>query len=159
VKYKNSGIAINDSSYEPNREITRAEFIKMVVRALSCRYTFSGTDTEFSDIDKNDWYAEYIKYAVDHNWVSGYPDGTFRANNLISRAEAVKIIVQAIKLPVTSQSSNSFHDVSSDSQFYSYIETLKSNKVIVGKTPTYFHPDDNMTRAEVARIIYKVFLG
>ncbi len=38
--YKKFGIVINDDSFEPYRSITRAEFVKMLVRSLSCRYSF-----------------------------------------------------------------------------------------------------------------------
>lgn len=60
--YRRSAIALNDRSFEPTRSVTRAEFVKMLVRSLSCRYTFSGTDSGFSDVDTNMWYAEYITF-------------------------------------------------------------------------------------------------
>ena len=39
-KYKKYGIAINDKTFEPDRDVTRAEFVKMLVRSLSCRYQY-----------------------------------------------------------------------------------------------------------------------
>jgi hypothetical protein len=157
--YKKFGIAVNDESYEPGLNVTRAEFIKMIVRALSCRYKFDGTDTGFSDIPQDAWHAGYIKFAVDNNWVNGYGDGTFGPNNPITRAEAAKIITNAIELETVEYTQSSFLDVPSESSFAPYIETLKMTKVIGGKTKTTFEPNANITRAEVARIIYKTFLG
>ena len=46
----------------------------MLVRALSCRYTFSGTDSGFSDVAENQWYAEYITFATKNKWIDGYAD-------------------------------------------------------------------------------------
>ncbi len=40
TEYQKFGVALNDETFEPYREITRAEFVKMLVRSLSCRYTF-----------------------------------------------------------------------------------------------------------------------
>jgi hypothetical protein len=84
-EYKGWGVSINDESYESSRNITRAEYVKMLVRALSCRYEFEGKTTLFSDVSPDMWYAEYINYAVNHKWLSGYTDGTFRPNNPITR--------------------------------------------------------------------------
>jgi S-layer homology domain len=84
-EYKGWGVSINDESYESSRNITRAEYVKMLVRALSCRYEFEGKTTPFSDVSPDMWYAEYINYAVNHKWLSGYTDGTFRPNSSITR--------------------------------------------------------------------------
>lgn len=42
--YQDQGVAINDDSFETDRDITRAEFVKMIVRSLACRYTYLGKD-------------------------------------------------------------------------------------------------------------------
>ncbi len=57
------GVAVNDSLYEPDRAITRAEYVKMLVRALSCRYSYLGTDAGFPDVESEVWYAPYITFA------------------------------------------------------------------------------------------------
>ena len=69
-EYKKFGIAINDYQFEPNRNVTRAEYIKMLVRALSCRYQKEGTNTPFSDVESTKWYAEYINFATNHGWIN-----------------------------------------------------------------------------------------
>jgi S-layer homology domain len=158
AEYKKWGVGINDESYEPSRNVTRAEFVKMLVRSLSCRYVYEGDTTPFSDISPDMWYAEYINYAVNHNWLSGYADGTFRPDSPITRGEAAKILANAIELE-TDISISSFQDVPSTSVFVPYIEALKSSSVVSWKTPTTYEPNSYITRAEVARIIYKTFLG
>ena len=57
------GVAVNDSLYEPDRAMTRAEYVKMLVRALSCRYSYLGTDAGFPDVESELWYAPYITFA------------------------------------------------------------------------------------------------
>ena len=69
ASYKKSGIAINDLAYEPENSVTRAEYVKMIVRALSCRYSYQGTETPFADIDSSAWYTEYIAFAVKNKWI------------------------------------------------------------------------------------------
>jgi len=157
-EYKKSGIVINDQLFEPTRNVTRAEYTKMLVRALSCRYQKEGTNTPFSDVAETMWYAEYINFATNHGWINGYGDGTFRPDAPITRAEAAKILANAIQLEKSTQNS-SFADVPNSSVFTSYIEALKENKVISGRTPTTYAPNDYIPRTEVSRIIYRTFLG
>ena len=65
----------------------------MLVRSLSCRYTYLGKDTGFKDVAENMWYAEYIKFAVQNGWINGYSDGTFRPNNPITRMRQQKFFL------------------------------------------------------------------
>ena len=77
-----------DGSFRPNNNITRAEFATIAARFLSGDYT--GGD-RFTDITGH-WAAEYINRAAAAGWINGYPDGTFRPDAYITRAEAVTLI-------------------------------------------------------------------
>ena len=74
--------------FDPNASITRAEFAAMAVRFFGSGY--EGPDM-FSDIDGH-WAQEAINQAANEGIISGYPDGTFRPDNNITRAEAISII-------------------------------------------------------------------
>jgi hypothetical protein len=155
---KNTGIAVNDDAFEPSRNVTRAEFVKMLVRSLSCRYTNMWTDSGFRDVSAINWSAPYITFWVKNGWMNGYPDGSFRPDAPITRAEAAKILANAIKLDTWSQTS-SFRDVLGTSSFIPYIEALKTAKVVWGTSATTFEPNRTIPRTEVSRIIYRTFLG
>jgi hypothetical protein len=160
TEYKRFGIALNDTLFEPERNVTRAEYVKMIVRALSCRYSFVGTDSGFKDVDQNKWYAEYITFWVRNGWMNGYGDGTFRPDAPITRAEAAKILASAIKLNTSNTSdTSSFKDIPTNSTFIPYIEALRDTKIIGWTSATTFNPNANIKRTEVSRIIYKTFLG
>lgn len=123
-------MAINDALFEPNRNISRAEYVKMLVRSLSCRYTYLGTNTGFPDVSPKMWYAEYIKFAVENKWINGYKDGNFRPNAPITRDEAAKILSNAIKLQTNRQSTTDFSDITKNSEFIPFIETLKEKGIM-----------------------------
>jgi hypothetical protein len=159
TEYQKFGIALNDESFEPFRAITRAEFVKMLVRSLSCRYSFVWTESNFDDVDKDMWYAEYITFAVKNGWINGYNDWTFRPNKLITRAEAAKILARAIKLRIPPRTTSSFIDVPQENVFIPYIESLKDKRIIEWKTESTFEPESLIVRSEASRIIYKTFLG
>jgi len=75
----------SDNRFEPNAPITRAEFATILSRFYEAEYV--GLD-RFSDIAGH-WAAGYINKAAANRLLEGYPDGTFRPNNYITRAEAV----------------------------------------------------------------------
>ncbi len=77
----------------PNREITRAQFVTAVIRAIG-RETKSG-ETDFSDVSKESVYAPYIAAASDAGIISGYEDGTFRPERALSREEAAVVLSRA----------------------------------------------------------------
>ena len=86
----NGGYLTGDENgnFDPSRPITRAEFVTLITR-------FAPMEVEpydiFSDI-KGHWAEQYISQAVALAWISGYEDGTFRPDELITRAEAMTII-------------------------------------------------------------------
>ena len=99
VQYLTSyGITVGhgDGTYQGERPITRAEFTAMAVRFFDA-YGDGDAEimeqyAEFSDVSDGHWAAGYIRDAAIHGWVEGYGDGTFRADDEISRAEVVTIV-------------------------------------------------------------------
>ena len=80
---------VGGNRFEPDRPITRAEF---TVTAMRFAMLPTGGGNMFSDMNESDWYYAQIIGAVQYGWISGYPDGTFKPNAPITRAEATKII-------------------------------------------------------------------
>ncbi len=72
----------------PGRSISRAEFVTIAARFSK----LLSSETTFPDLDTAEWAISSITSAVAHGWIKGYPDGTFRPNSPISRAEAVVIL-------------------------------------------------------------------
>lgn len=78
-----------DGTFRPNRPIARSEFV-----AIATRFTqMTLTDRQqFSDVPQDYWAAVQINSAKVQGWINGYPDGTFRPDQNITRAEAAKIV-------------------------------------------------------------------
>ena len=89
----------NDGTFAPNAPITRAEFA-----AIAARFDDKNTDTssKFTDIASH-WAKNEIGIAANKGWINGYPDGTFRPNQCITRAEAMTLVNRVLnRLPENS---------------------------------------------------------
>ena len=78
-----------DGTFRPDAPITRAEFVTILSRFP---HTDIGTNREFSDVPQSHWAHGAVQTALAQNWVGGYSDGTFRPDDLITRAEAVTML-------------------------------------------------------------------
>lgn len=82
-----------DGTFKPNKPITRAEFA-----AIAARFdeTQSGKSATFSDVIGH-WAAKEIGIAYYNDWIKGYPDGTFKPDQNITRAEAMTVINRVLE--------------------------------------------------------------
>lgn len=80
---------IGNNQFAPDQLITRAQFT-----VIAMRFTNGATDGEniFSDVDANDWFYDQVVGSIQYGWIAGYPDGTFRPNNTITRAQVTAIM-------------------------------------------------------------------
>ncbi|MCL1864085.1 MAG: InlB B-repeat-containing protein [Defluviitaleaceae bacterium] len=80
-----------DGTFMPNQYMTRAE----LTTAMSMFFSIYGGTNSFTDIAEH-WAYVFINSAYNKGWITGYGDNTFRPNNPITRAEAVRIINLAL---------------------------------------------------------------
>lgn len=84
-----------DGTFRPNQTINRAELMKiLVVGALKINPDPPSYNC-FPDV-KDEWFAPYVCFAHLSGWVQGYPDGTFRPNNTLTQAEALKMVMVSV---------------------------------------------------------------
>lgn len=81
-------------NFRPNDQITRAEFADL---ACGFENLTSGAPNTFTDVPSDHPYYDQINYAVERGWLAGYPDGTFRPNNPIQRAEVLTIVNRVLE--------------------------------------------------------------
>ncbi|WP_438348508.1 MucBP domain-containing protein [Paenibacillus sp. FA6] len=96
---ENAGIitGYQDGTFKPGQQITRAEFAAIASRFDNLN---EQENTLFSDI-KDHWAAKYIVSAANKGWIKGYPDGQFKPNQYITRAEAMAFINSVLNRKVT----------------------------------------------------------
>ncbi len=149
----------------PDVAITRFEFLKMILMS-TCTHFIATTELEhpFIDIQNSHGHEEdddsalrrHVIYTAKHyDIVKGYFDGSFRPNDSVNRAEAVKMLLLGAQiLPVVSTGAHlSFTDVQPSDWFFPYVQTSAEREIIKGYKDGTFRPNLPITRAEAAKII------
>ncbi|WP_139491122.1 S-layer homology domain-containing protein [Brevibacillus dissolubilis] len=87
-----------NGEYGVDRQITRAEFATLVVRArgLESGAKLAQFNKYFKDVNSSDWFAGYVNVANGQEIIKGYEDKTFKAGNNVTYAEAVAMLVRAL---------------------------------------------------------------
>lgn len=120
----NSGIldGYSDGTFKPDATMTRAEFVKALVLMSGLSGT---TNASFRDVASNHWALSYIQTGIITGLLNGYPDGTFKPDNPISRGEVVSLINRLYNTDISSDaiasSGSPFSDVKSTHWAYSDI--------------------------------------
>ena len=144
-------IGYPDGNFAPNKGMTRAEAATMFTRLLNERpVKWRHYDAGLSDIRPGDWYANTVGYAVQRGIVSGYPDGSFKPNKPITRAEFAAI---ASRFDALAQGNAiSFSDLAPSHWGYNAIRSAATKGWISGYPDNTFRPEQAITRAEVTAI-------
>lgn len=139
----------SNNKIKPKENITRAEFIAIIVRMLNIDVD-EIKHIHFNDVSLDDWFYPYINAAYRENIVKG-KGNIFNPNNYITKEEMAVIISRALKLK-KSNINTSIKDISLASHWAKVdISTVFDNKIIVGYN-NKFNPKDRTTR-EMAVVV------
>ena len=136
-----------DHSFRPEGSITRGEMTAIFRRLLDQGTFMGGSATPFNDVRAGDWCASDVSRLSSLGVISGYPDGSFRPNASVTRAEFAAV---ASKFAYA-KSGQGFSDVNGH-WAQSAIEKLRNAGWITGYGDGSFRPDSVITRAEVVSI-------
>ena len=91
----NAGVIVDSANgyFRPNEAITRAELAAMIAQFAKVDLTKS---VSFNDVLANHWASKEIAIAAKMGWINGYPDGSFRPDATITRAEMITMINRAL---------------------------------------------------------------
>lgn len=143
-----------DHTFRPDNNISRAEFVTMLLRALHIQ---PGDNSNLSFADLSiipEWSRPYVSEAVQAGIITGYEDQTFRPARPITRAELAVMIVKALGLKVDPNAQSAFADASDIPDWaVPYVATAADAGLIQGRDGHMFAPNDNATRAEAVKLI------
>lgn len=105
-----------------------------------------------SDITNNQ-HKEAIVNLLERGIVNGFPDGTFKPGQQVTRGQAAKVIAQILKLDTNNVQNPGFTDLSKENQYYGAISALVHKGIISGFEDNTFKPGSPLTRAQMAKIL------
>ncbi|WP_153732100.1 S-layer homology domain-containing protein [Sporosarcina obsidiansis] len=108
-----------------------------------------------SDIDEH-WAKEEIMYLMERNIIGGYPDGTFKPNQPITRAQASSMLIKALKIPLVKNPTVQFKDVPKTSPYYPILATVNEKGILRGDNG-FMRPGEETSRAQMAAILRRAF--
>lgn len=155
---------IGGGRFSPDRDITRAEFAAILVRALGLKPEIGGN--AFADVQASAWYGAAVQTAYASGLISGFEDGTFRPQDKITREQAMVIVAKAMgitgltgKLPAAPSDRllSAFADRASASSWAKAgIAGSLQAGIVSGRGERELAPQANVTRAETAVLMQKL---
>ncbi len=87
---------MGDGTFEPKGTLTRAQFAKIAVYIMGKEDEAVVKTEAFSDVKARDWYSGFVNVVAKENIITGYPDGSFGANEAITYAQTVAILIRLL---------------------------------------------------------------
>ncbi len=145
--------------FAPNDAITRAEFIKILIGAFEL--VDDEANTDFKDVQENDWYYKYIASAQKRDIVAGRADGTFGVDKMISRQDMVVLLDRVAKLvgvilPQSEQKLNFMDFDLIDNYAKQAVREFANAGIVSGMDNDKFAPLETATRAQAAKLIFEI---
>lgn len=183
---KESGVikGYSDGSFKPDSEVNRAEALKIITLsqkilkekvasadaemilerdAIESTMNVDATqnvDFDLTDVGSDSWYYKYVFKAFKDKIINGYSNRTFRPGSTIQLSEAIKILFEAnnVEVPnVDTLTQNPYKDVYLTDWYAPYIQKAKKLYIIFGDLNGRVYPETNLTRKELANLIYRFY--
>ncbi|MCK8060696.1 MULTISPECIES: carbohydrate binding domain-containing protein [unclassified Fusibacter] len=143
--------------FKPDASITRAEFYTLIHNVISLDRM---TEMPFTDVKENDWYFEAVAFAYECGLTDGYPDGSFRPMNQITREEVAVVLSNLLELAKVDELTelSKFYDFDdSDTWNRSALESLLKKGLLTGYPDNTLRTNSDITRAEAVVLLDRIF--
>jgi hypothetical protein len=145
-----------DGTFKPNDNITRAEFITLINKVINIQ---EEEEISFEDVDGSEWYYKDLKKAIYGEYIGGYEDKTFRANDNITRQEVAVILQSLVQLQASEESGlEKFTDTEDIPTWSRAALNLAVQKgYLTGYADNSLKASNYITRAESVKVLTNVF--
>jgi hypothetical protein len=149
-----------DGTFRPAESVNRAQMAAFIVKARYGEFFSYSPTPHFSDVTAGHWAFRYIQKMYDEGITAGYPDGTYRPSENVSRAQMAVFIISS-KFPGTFPYNHTphFSDVTADHWAFRYIQKMYDEGISTGYADGTYRPSQNVSRAQMATFIARAFLG
>ncbi|WP_071393457.1 S-layer homology domain-containing protein [Bacillus tuaregi] len=138
-----------DGTFRPEGVVTRGAVAIMIGRALDLNGEQRAT--KFTDVGPGQAASGYIASAVEKGIIQGYPDGTYKPNETVTRGQMAIFLSRAFELTVEVDAP--FKDISPSMISYPYIKRIIAENLTQGYPDNTFRPNDKVTRAQFSAFL------
>ena len=165
---ENIAFGYPNGDFRPNAAISRAEFASLIVRGMNMEDAIKGNHKySFKDVPKNHWAYNIISAAKANDLMTGYPDGTFKPDNAVSKIEAMTMLSKKLDSNMTKKQAEEILAKYSDGNRVpdwakvNVAKVLEANALEDMPNPDKIYVGSNASRAEVASMLdnIRVTLG
>ncbi|WP_303966554.1 S-layer homology domain-containing protein [Sporosarcina ureae] len=129
----------------------------LLIACSSPLSSMAASKQPFPDVPATKHFAKAVNELAERNIIGGYPDGTFKPGNNITRGQAAAIIAKMIKLDMNNVKNPGFKDVTKANGYYNAIAALAEAGIIGGYEDGRYGPNDPVKRGQFASILVKAF--
>ncbi|MFC1615927.1 DKNYY domain-containing protein, partial [Patescibacteria group bacterium] len=151
-------VGYGDGTFGYQKNLNRAELLKIVLEA-------SGTPLNhypngcFPDVTGGEWYTNYVCTAQELDYISGYPDGTFKPGDYVNKVEAIKMIAEVMNWDLETEVPSyvdSYDDVQDSNEwFFTYVDHGLYYYFLEMNETRQLDPANFITRGDAAEILYR----
>lgn len=153
----------NDGTFRPNNPVTRAEFATMIVKAIGENASSGTMNKSFRDVPTSFWAFSSIQTAASLGLIGGFPDGTFKPNSYITRAEVLSIAAKASGQTMIDAGQargilSKYHDANKIPSWalVPVAQAVSSGIAVDYPQSNFLMPDRSADRAYVAAVLYNL---
>ena len=151
-----------DGMFKPNKNISRAEFATMLVKGFNLDTCGMERENMFTDVPRSNWANAAIAKAVDEKLLKGYPNGQFKPNNHVTRAEALTSISKGMTCDIDQCKADEILSKYTDGAKVPgwaripVAKSLENGALKDSPNPNMIMPNKDASRADVASMLQTV---
>ncbi len=152
LKAKGVITGYDDGTFKPEKTVNRAEALKMLIGGFN--KPLKENQGSFPDVQRDAWFSPYVSTALAAGYVNGYPDGKFRPENTLNKAEALKILHTIGDLVPSYTTVDP--TIPAQEWYAPFLLSSYDKQLIDAGSPSSYALVGNMTRGEIATILYRI---
>ena len=133
---------------------TPEEVDEILAAAREALKTAGCPSTNFTDVEENGWYHTGVDFMVRNGFMNGVADDAFDVDGNLTRAQLVTILYRIAGEP-ESTATNPFADVADGQWYTNAVIWAAENGIVKGVNTTTFAPNDQITREQIATILFR----
>ena len=133
---------------------TPEEVDEILAAAREALKTAGCPSTNFTDVEENGWYHTGVDFMVKNGFMNGVADDAFDVDGNLTRAQLVTILYRIAGEP-ESTATNPFADVADGQWYTTAVIWAAENGIVKGVNTTTFAPNDQITREQIATILFR----